>query len=94
VKAEALGKRLYVGNLPFSVTEEALREAFVQYGTVTGIDVIMDLETNRPRGLGFVEFEDPAAADAAIDALDGSDFGGRNLRVNVAQERRGGGGRG
>ena len=94
VRALALGKRLYVGNLPVSVTEEALREAFGEYGTVTEIDVIMDPETNQPRGFGFVELEDPVAANAAIDALDGIDFGGRSLRVNVAQERRGGGGRG
>ena len=88
-----LGKRLYVGNLPFSSTEEELREAFGTHGTVAGVDVIMDRDTGRPRGFAFVEMEDPAAADAAIQALDGSDFGGRNLRVNEAQERRGGGGR-
>lgn len=88
-----MAKRIYVGNLPFSSTEEELRDAFGAYGTVTGVDVIMDRETGRPRGFAFVEMEDPAAADAAIDALDGNDFGGRNLRVNEAQERRGGGGR-
>ena len=88
-----LGKRLYVGNLPFSSTEEELREAFGTHGTVAGVDVIMDRDTGRPRGFAFVEMEDPAAAEAAIQALDGSDFGGRNLHVNEAQERRGGGGR-
>lgn len=88
-----LGKRLYGGNLPFSSTEEELREAFGVHGTVAGVDVIMDRDTGRPRGFAFVEREDPAAADAAIQALDGSDFGGRNVRVNEAQERRGGGGR-
>lgn len=88
-----LGKRLYVGNIPFSATEEDLREAFGTHGTVSGVDVIMDRETGRPRGFAFVEMEDPAAAEAAIQALDGTDFGGRNLRVNEAQERRGGGGR-
>lgn len=88
-----MGKRLYIGNLPFSVTEEQLREAFGQHGSVTAVDVIMDRDTGRPRGFAFVEMEDPSAAQAAIAALDGSDFGGRNLRVNEAQERRGGGGR-
>ncbi len=88
-----MGKRLYVGNIPFSATEEDLREAFSAHGNVSGVDVIMDRETGRPRGFAFVEMEDPAAADAAVQALDGSDFGGRNLRVNEAQERRGGGGR-
>ncbi|HEB89672.1 MAG TPA: RNA-binding protein [Deltaproteobacteria bacterium] len=84
-----MGKRLYVGNIPFSATEEALRELFVRYGDVVGVDVIVDRETGRPRGFAFVEMGDPAAAAAAIEALDGSDFGGRNLRVNEAQERRG-----
>ena len=88
-----MGKRLYVGNLPFSVTEGELEAAFARYGAVVGVDVILDRETGRPRGFGFVEMGEAAAAAAAIDALDGSDFGGRNLRVNEAQERRGGGGR-
>jgi len=88
-----VGKRIYVGNIAFSATEDELREAFAQHGTVTGVDVITDRETGRPRGFAFVEMEDPAAADAAIAALDGTDLGGRNLRVNEAQERRGGGGR-
>lgn len=88
-----MGKRIYVGNIAFSATEDELREAFAQHGTVTGVDVITDRETGRPRGFAFVEMEDPAAADAAIAALDGTDLGGRNLRVNEAQERRGGGGR-
>ncbi len=88
-----MGKRLYVGNIPFSATEDELRDAFAQHGTVTGVDVITDRETDRPRGFAFVEMEEAAAADAAITALDGTDFGGRNLRVNEAQERRGGGSR-
>ena len=88
-----MSKRVYVGNIPFSATEDDLRDAFAAYGMVSGVDVIMDRETGRPRGFAFVEMEDAAAADAAIQALDGSDMGGRNLRVNEAQERRGGGGR-
>ena len=87
-----MGKRLYVGNIPFSATEEELREAFGAHGAVSGVDVITDRETGRPRGFAFIEMEDPSAADAAIQALDGMDFGGRNLRVSEAQERRAGGG--
>jgi len=88
-----LGKRLYIGNVPFSATEDELREIFGRHGTVIGVDLITDRETGRPRGFAFVEMEDSAAADAAIKAVDGSDLGGRSLRVNEAQERRGGGGR-
>ena len=85
-----MGKRIYVGNLPFASTEDDLREVFGRYGTVASVAIITDRETGRPRGFGFVEMEDAAAADAAIQALDGSDLEGRNLRVNEAQERRGG----
>lgn len=88
-----LGKRLYIGNIPFSATEEELREIFGRHGTVTGVDLITDRETGRPRGFAFVEMEDSASAEAAMEAVDGSELGGRNLRVNEAQERRGGGGR-
>ena len=88
-----MGKRVYIGNLPFSLTEEELRETFERHGAVTAVDIITDRESGRPRGFAFVEMEDPAAADAAIEFLDGSELGGRNLRVNEAQERRGGGGR-
>jgi RNA recognition motif-containing protein len=87
-----LAKRVYVGNLPFSSTEDDLRAAFSEHGAVAAIDVIADRETARPRGFAFVEMEDESAADAAISALDGNDFGGRNLRVSEAMERRGGGG--
>lgn len=79
-----------MGNLPFSSTEDELREVFGQHGMVTNVDIIQDRDSGRPRGFGFVEMADAAAADAAIQALDGSDLGGRNLRVNEAQERRGG----
>jgi RNA recognition motif-containing protein len=89
-----LGKKLYVGNLPFSSTEAELREAFERHGGVESVNVITDRETGRPRGFAFVEMEDASGAEAAMRALDGSDFGGRNLRVNEAQDRRGGGGRG
>ena len=83
-----MGKRLYVGNIPFTATADELREAFGRYGSVAAVDVIMDRETGRPRGFAFVEMDEAQAADAAIAALDGQEFGGRDLRVNEAQERR------
>ena len=86
-----LSKKLYVGNLPFSTTEADLREAFEQHGTVESINVITDRETGRPRGFAFIEM-DAAGADAAREALDGKDLGGRNIRVDEAHDRRGGGG--
>lgn len=93
-----MAKKLYVGNLPFSATENDLRELFSVHGEVQGVTLITDRETGRPRGFGFVEMADDHAA-AAISALDGSVYGGRNLRVNEAMERPerrpgGGGGRG
>jgi cold-inducible RNA-binding protein len=87
-----LGKKLYVGNLPYSATEAELRQLFEQHGAVVSITVITDRDTGMSRGYGFVEMEAPADAETAIRALDGQEFGGRNLRVNEAQERRGGGG--
>jgi RNA recognition motif-containing protein len=87
---------LYVGNLPFSTTEAELRSLFEKHGTVESVNVITDRETGRPRGFAFVEME-ASAAEAAMQALDGRELGGRTLRVNEANERRpggGGGGRG
>jgi RNA recognition motif-containing protein len=90
-----LAKKLYVGNLSFSTTEADLREAFGKHGELVSAAVITDRETGRSRGFGFVEFADGAAADAAIQAMNGADLGGRSLRVNEAHDRReGGGGRG
>lgn len=86
-------KKLYVGNLPFSTTEEELREVFGRHGTVESINVITDRETGRPRGFAFIEM-DAVGADAARQALDGQDMGGRNIRVDEAHDRRGGGGGG
>jgi RNA recognition motif-containing protein len=83
-------KRLYVGNLPFSATEDEVRELFGQHGTVHSVALINDRETGRPRGFGFVEVDDEAMA-TMIQALDGTDLGGRTLTVNEAQDRRGGG---
>ena len=89
-----LSKKLYVGNLPFTITEDELRTSFERHGTVASVNVITDRETGRARGFAFVEMEDASAADEAMRALDGSDLGGRSLRVNEAQDKRGGGGGG
>lgn len=80
-------KKLFVGNLPFSAVEDEVRELFEQHGAVHSVRLINDRETGRPRGFGFVEM-DADAADAAMDAINGQDFGGRPLRVNEALERR------
>jgi RNA recognition motif-containing protein len=90
-----LSKKLYVGNLPFSATEAELRDLFGNYGAVESVAVITDRETGRPRGFAFVEME-ASAADSAMRALDGTEMGGRSLRVNEANPRpaRGGGGGG
>jgi RNA recognition motif-containing protein len=77
---------IYVGNLPFSATEDQVRALFEQYGTVQSVKLINDRETGRPRGFAFVEMEASAAA-AAIQHLNGADMGGRALRINEAQER-------
>lgn len=91
-----MGKKLYVGNLPFSSTEEELRELFERHGSVDSVSVITDRETGRPRGFAFVEMSEPSAATDAIRALDGTQLGGRALKVNEAQDkaRSGGGGGG
>jgi RNA recognition motif-containing protein len=89
-----LSKKLYVGNLPFTTGESELREIFEKHGALASVNVITDRETGRSRGFAFVEFEDGASADAAQQALDGQEMGGRTLRVNEAHERdgaRGGG---
>ena len=87
-------KKLYVGNLPFSTTQDELQGIFERFGSVASAAVIMDRETGRSRGFGFIEMDEASAADEAIRELDGSDFGGRSLRVNEANDRRGGGGGG
>ncbi len=89
-----MGNKLYVGNLPFTVTEDELREVFARHGEVQSVAVIMDRDTGRARGFGFVEMGDSNAAQEAMRALDGSDMGGRSLKVNEAQDRRDGGGGG
>jgi RNA recognition motif-containing protein len=84
------GTKLYVGNLPFSATEEDLRGLFETHGAIESVSVITDRETGRARGFAFVEFEEASSAEAAIQALDGRDMDGRTIRVNEAHERRGG----
>jgi RNA recognition motif-containing protein len=90
-----MGSRLYVGNLPFSADENAVRELFAQDGRdVTEVKMITDRDTGRPRGFGFVEMGNSEHADSAISALNGYSMDGRALTVNEAKERTSGGGGG
>ena len=79
---------IYVGNLNFKTTEDEVKQLFEQYGPVASVKLISDRETGRPRGFGFVEMEDDAAGDTAIESLNGTEFAGRNLKVNMAKQRR------
>ncbi|WP_320170159.1 RNA-binding protein [Maridesulfovibrio sp.] len=81
-----MSKNIYVGNLPWNSSEEDVRAAFEEFGEVISVKLINDRETGRPRGFGFVEMEDEGAVQA-IENLDGSVFGGRNLKVNEARPR-------
>jgi len=89
-------KNIYVGNLPFSTTEAELEQLFSGHGAVQRVSLITDRDTGRPRGFGFVEMTNDAEGDAAIEALNGAQLGGRSLTVNEARPRqpRGGGGGG
>jgi cold-inducible RNA-binding protein len=89
-------KRLYVGNLSFHTTEEQLQQLFASYGQIDSVKLVTDRDTGRSRGFAFVEIADDAAAQKAIDELNGRDMDGRNLTVNEARprEERGGGGGG
>ena len=80
-------KQIYVGNIPYSKTEEDLQDLFAQFGTVNSVKFVNDRETGRFRGFGFVEMADGPAADEAISDLEGKDFDGRTLRVNEARPR-------
>jgi RNA recognition motif-containing protein len=88
--------RLYVGNLPFSATDEELKQAFSAHGTVTEVALISDRVTGRSRGFAFVTMSSPDEANAAVSGMHGKDLGGRSLTVNIARPRdeRGGGGGG
>ncbi len=79
-------KSLYVGNLPWSATEDEVRTLFANHGNVRSVKLISDRETGRARGFGFVEIDEGDAA-GAVEALDGTSFGGRTLRVNEAQPK-------
>jgi RNA recognition motif-containing protein len=85
--------KIYVGNLPYSATEDELRELFSAHGEVSSVSLVNDRETGRPRGFGFVEMAGEEA-ETAIRALDGSQMGGRTLKVNEARPRENSGGGG
>jgi len=89
--------KLYVGNLPFTATEDSVRALFAPHGTIESLALVNDRDSGQPRGFGFIEMSN-ADASRAIQALNGQDFGGRPLRVNEAQAREqragNGGGRG
>jgi RNA recognition motif-containing protein len=85
---------IYVGNCPYDITEDQLRELFATYGEVEKVNIITDRDTGRPRGFAFVEMTDSSAAEAAIKGVNGTDLGGRALNVNEARPKRDGGGGG
>jgi RNA recognition motif-containing protein len=96
-----MGRKLYVGNLPFSVTEHTLQSTFSQHGTVESISLITDRDTGQSKGFGFIEMRTDAEANAAISALNGTELEGRPIKVNEAKpqarrsdrDRSGGGNR-
>jgi RNA recognition motif-containing protein len=82
-----MSKKIYVGNLPFSATQDEIEDLFSAHGPVQSVQLITDRETGRPRGFGFVEMENAEDADSAISALHQSDMGGRSLNVAEARPR-------
>jgi cold-inducible RNA-binding protein len=93
-----MAKKLYVGNLAFSVTDDELQQAFASFGNVASARVVMDRMTGRSKGFGFVELEDDSLADEAVNKMNGQTIGGRPVRVSEAKPQedrpRGGGGGG
>ncbi len=92
-----MGRKLYVGNLPYSVNQQSLQDTFSQCGTVESVNVIMDRDTGQSKGFAFVEMSSDSEAQKAIQELNGSSLDGREITVNEAkpqQKRSGGGGRG
>ena len=89
-----MSSKLYVGNLKYEVTEEDLERLFKDFGEITSVKVIRDKFTGRSKGFAFVEMANDEAAKNAINSLDGNDFDGRNIKINIARERdeRSGGG--
>ena len=88
-----MGNRIYVGNLSFHTSSDAVREAFSRFGEVTDVHLVTDRQTGQARGFGFVTMGSHESAQAAIAGMNGTDLDGRGLRVNEAEERQGGGGR-
>lgn len=82
-----MSKKLFVGGLSWGTEESRLQEIFSQHGNVSEVKIVFDRDTGRSKGFGFVTFDDPGAASAAIKALDGSELDGRRIKVNEAQER-------
>ena len=78
---------IYVGNLPYSLTEQDLEEAFSEFGAVSSVKIVLDRDTGRSKGFAFVEMDDDGEGDEAIQNLNDQDFGGRRLKVNVARPR-------
>lgn len=105
-KSKSMNTKMYVGNLPFSATEDDIRTLFSDYGTVTEVYLPMDRESGRPRGFAFVTMDSQTAMNEAIKGLNDKDYGGRNLAINEARPKEerpaysgggggyGGGGRG
>ena len=89
-----MGKKLYVGNLPYGISDSDLEQMFAAHGTVQSAQIIMDRDTGRSKGFGFVEMSSDQEAQAAIAALNGQDKDGRALTVNEARPKTDGGGRG
>ncbi len=89
-----MGRKLYVGNLGYGVSSSDLEQLFASHGTVDSANVITDRSTGQSKGFGFVEMSSNAEAEAAIAAVDGTEFGGRTLKVNEARPRPAGGGGG
>ena len=83
-----MGKKLYVGNLPFSATEQDLSDKFAACGTVDSVKLITDRDTGQSRGFGFIEMASDAEAQAAIDSLNGTAYEGRSMKVNEARTLR------
>lgn len=90
-----MGRKLYVGNLPYSATQQTLQDTFSKCGTVESVNVIMDRQTGQSKGFGFVEMSSNAEAQKAIQEINGTDLDGRTVKVNEAkpQEKRSSGGR-
>ncbi len=90
-----MGRKLYVGNLPYSATEQDLSDKFAAFGTVKSVELITDRVTGRSKGFGFIEMASDAEAQAAIDSLNGTNYEGQSMKVNEArpqQNRSSGGG--